>query len=1039
MTALYLKNIALRQFRSFASLDVELAPEPGVLIVHGSNGLGKSSLFDALEWTFADRIDHFRDAAGVNKPGSYLCRWRDGAPGPTSAAATFSDGSHIERSLVNAGAVNSTLGGTVPDITAFLRAPEWRQNISGLERYLLLTHFLGQSTLSRLTNRSATERFDILKEAAQSTSIQAIANALHGQGNTTVVRAYARRSDAIERDIKSLDDLLDQEGALWVEAQAAGALDEAAASREARRLAAQLATAWIGAAPGASALRGDPEPTVEQLQALADAIDADCLLIEGRIDTARQLYAARQRNRAELGEIAAAQTAAETRLASLSGDLEQARSQVQAQRLALSGAHDALAIVVNARSQLQALREARDRVTRNEAELENAASARVEAAAATATAEHRVAAEKRRRDIVQRLSAEVDRLGEAQSGARQALALIDETIALDALLLQRTAELAALDAADPGIDGAVQAAERRWSASAENVSVQTVVVDGLRNAVGGLSSAIASLAANLPADTCDCPVCATPFDAPSELQARIAGAAGRLAPSLLVQEERLRELLAAREAATLELQRVQRAQRAIQTANANLSAVRDQRARLATRLDAATSANPEALASARIRALVTLDDLRTRRARRERWLTHLASEGGSGSENNRAVRERDAAQRLEEAALRAVELAAARLESAKSEAATAQAAVSPGEDVDAEQLAAKLAAAETGVEQAQAQVRSANEVLVAAEATAGGFEAEDAALQARQADLLSRKANLNAEDEKLLRDWSDLARFGAQPGLEAIAQLEARLTAGRLTVRASLGQLARLREGRLAWSRQLSHRGVFEQLRVMVDAPPSAERDAVRGTAQAKRVALATELGEVRQVKETARAASADITAELESFNAEYIKPLSFLMAQINQAILCDPRVGIDLHVKRKKIEQSAVKGSELPKALGDIDPVLVHSEGQMAALAVSMLTAASLTFPWSRWKALVLDDPLQHNDSIHAAAFADLMGNLITAEGYQVLLSTHDVAQAEFLQRKFRSRRIPCTTLSLLGIGKEGVEWSVQSSAVSQPHAVSA
>jgi DNA repair protein SbcC/Rad50 len=54
-------------------------------------------------------------------------------------------------------------------------------------------------------------------------------------------------------------------------------------------------------------------------------------------------------------------------------------------------------------------------------------------------------------------------------------------------------------------------------------------------------------------------------------------------------------------------------------------------------------------------------------------------------------------------------------------------------------------------------------------------------------------------------------------------------------------------------------------------------------------------------------------------------------------------------------------------------------------------------------------------------------MGNLVSTEGYQILLSTHDVAQAEFLQRKFRSRRIPCTTLNLLGLGKDGVEWSVQ------------
>ena len=81
------------------------------------------------------------------------------------------------------------------------------------------------------------------------------------------------------------------------------------------------------------------------------------------------------------------------------------------------------------------------------------------------------------------------------------------------------------------------------------------------------------------------------------------------------------------------------------------------------------------------------------------------------------------------------------------------------------------------------------------------------------------------------------------------------------------------------------------------------------------------------------------------------------------------------------------------------------------------------LTFPWSRWKALVLDDPLQHNDSIHAAAFADLMANLISAEGYQILLSTHDACSRwNSCSVNSDPRRIPCATLSLLGIGKEGV-----------------
>jgi ABC-type nitrate/sulfonate/bicarbonate transport system ATPase subunit len=76
----------------------------------------------------------------------------------------------------------------------------------------------------------------------------------------------------------------------------------------------------------------------------------------------------------------------------------------------------------------------------------------------------------------------------------------------------------------------------------------------------------------------------------------------------------------------------------------------------------------------------------------------------------------------------------------------------------------------------------------------------------------------------------------------------------------------------------------------------------------------------------------------------------------------------------------------------------------------------------------LVLDDPLQHNDTIHAAAFADFVCNLVVSRGYQVLLSTHDRAQAEFLRRKMASRNLPCTVLNLLGAGQDGVEWTYRS-----------
>lgn len=184
-----------------------------------------------------------------------------------------------------------------------------------------------------------------------------------------------------------------------------------------------------------------------------------------------------------------------------------------------------------------------------------------------------------------------------------------------------------------------------------------------------------------------------------------------------------------------------------------------------------------------------------------------------------------------------------------------------------------------------------------------------------------------------------------------------------------------------------------------------------------------------REAKDIAQAASSDILDELAEFNTSYMQPLDTLLKAINMAIMGDPRVGLESYVKNRRVEQRPTKeGEALPAEIASIDARLIHSEGQMAALSVSMLCAASLTYPWSRWRGLVLDDPLQHNDTIHAAAFADFVCNLVASRGYQVLVSTHDRAQAEFLRRKMASRNLPCAVLNLLGTGQDGVEWAYRS-----------
>ena len=102
--------------------------------------------------------------------------------------------------------------------------------------------------------------------------------------------------------------------------------------------------------------------------------------------------------------------------------------------------------------------------------------------------------------------------------------------------------------------------------------------------------------------------------------------------------------------------------------------------------------------------------------------------------------------------------------------------------------------------------------------------------------------------------------------------------------------------------------------------------------------------------------------------------------------------------------------------------PQLVLSEGQMAANGFSILCSASVAYKWSNWRALLLDDPLQHNDIVYAAAFADVMCNLVEYEGYQLLMSSHDRGEGEFLFRKFDAAGLPCTMVTLTAPSRDGV-----------------
>ena len=341
MTRVYLTGIDLAEFRSFAALHIVLAAEPGVLIVHGSNGLGKSSLFDALEWAITGDIDHFRFATGYKNIGKYLRRWNAGV-GPTSAALTFSDGNRVERQIASNSSKNSSLTGSVEDTVAFLRASEWAQPITALDRYLMLTHFLGQSTLSRLTHRSSDERFAVLKEASQSAELEAFGIALHGSGANAAARAFSKRIEQLDQEEANLRSLLEQEDALWRASQQAGALDDAQSSDLAQTILSVLSRAWRYLAadhesPSPSA-GGDPavlQKEIERSQERARQRDSE-------LNRSRALRGQCERVMATRTEATAAILEAEKAVALATAATLEAKEEATSRHARLNAALDAL-------------------------------------------------------------------------------------------------------------------------------------------------------------------------------------------------------------------------------------------------------------------------------------------------------------------------------------------------------------------------------------------------------------------------------------------------------------------------------------------------------------------------------------------------------------------------------------------------------------------------------------------------------------------------------------------------------------------------
>ncbi len=92
-----------------------------------------------------------------------------------------------------------------------------------------------------------------------------------------------------------------------------------------------------------------------------------------------------------------------------------------------------------------------------------------------------------------------------------------------------------------------------------------------------------------------------------------------------------------------------------------------------------------------------------------------------------------------------------------------------------------------------------------------------------------------------------------------------------------------------------------------------------------------------------------------------------------------------------------------------------VASEAQITDLQLTFLLAMANRYQWSPWRGLLLDDPTQHHDLVHAASVFDLLRDFMTTQKSQIILGTHDSVHANFFKRKCQNDNIPVSVWHLM------------------------
>lgn len=536
----------------------------------------------------------------------------------------------------------------------------------------------------------------------------------------------------------------------------------------------------------------------------------------------------------------------------------------------------------------------------------------------------------------------------------------------------------------------------RITAEAEALAAKTHH-ETLTSAADSIRQAVASIAAHLPSDRGDCPLCGEEHGA-IILHARVAEALEAIDPNVVEAERRLKQATDDLRTCT---ELVAHAEAELRSCKRRIVDLESQQVGLLANIDdlrtnVLLGGDTVSLAKESIRrredanfsAKLQLDE------KQRNLAPPLAPEVFEQTKNayDSAVRALDSARQGRSEASSRLEQATAVLAAITADAPPAQTLeeLSLAKNQNAKQLAelnAKVAAEQSVLDRQQVQLTAViNRV----------FD-----LEKQLSDVQSRLATIRAS-------WRQLS-FPGDPTAEVASSREAQLqssvtelarhTETLQTIKIEIAAWSKLEHARLAQGLLDRRRGELSEEAFTTNLRQRVEKE----QSNQKRLSLLSDAMDTLNQY---------LSSEIANVQKHVLAVVPRWQALLKRVVREQRFTGTKLDFRSLYRKDHAEVSVPLH---GELVPVpAIASEAQLTDLQLTFLLSMALDHQWSSWRALLLDDPTQHHDLVHAASVFDVLRDYIVDHGFQVVIATHDALQARYFMRKLQNDGIEARIWSL-------------------------